>query len=76
MKGSLERFLLSSQMVSASQSFRKSLKESMIGSPIAEPNILILSPFRNEDIDHVPSTWLLFCFSMVGTSFFKASGDG
>jgi len=76
MKGSLERFLLSSQMVSASQSFRKSLKESMIGSPIAEPNILVLNTFRNEDTDHITSASPLVCFGMIGTSFFKASGDG
>jgi len=76
MKGSLERFLLSSQMVSASQSFRKSLKESMIGSPMAELNILILKGFRNEDIDHLTLTSLLLCFGMVGTSFSKARRDG
>ena len=76
MKGPLEQFLLSSQTVNANQSFRKPLKESMIGSPIAEPNILVLSLFRNEDIDHLTPTLLLFCFGMVGTPFLKASRDG
>jgi len=76
MNDPLEQFLLSSQMVCAKQSFRKSLKESMIGSPIAEPNILILTSFRNEDIDHLTPTWLLLCFGMVGTPFLKTSGDG
>jgi hypothetical protein len=47
----------------------------MIGSGIAALNILVLSPFRNEDIDHLISTWFLFGFSMVGTSFSEASGD-
>ena len=76
MKGSLEQFPLSSQTVNANQPFRKPLKESMIGSPIAEPNILVLNTFRNEDIDHAASASLLVRFGMVGTSFFKASGHG
>jgi hypothetical protein len=48
----------------------------MIRAGIAEPNILVLNLFRNEDIDHAASASLLVCFGMVGTSFFRASGDG
>jgi len=76
MKDSLGQFLFFSQTVNANQSFRKPLKKSMIGSPMAELNILILKGFRNEDIDHLTLTSLLLCFGMVGTSFSKARRDG
>jgi hypothetical protein len=76
MKRPLEQFPRSSQTINVNQSFRKDLKANMIALAMAALNILILSIFRNEDIDHLPLTWFLLCFDMIGTSFFKASGDG
>jgi len=47
----------------------------MIRPAIAEPNILILNTFRNEDINHTTLTSLLIRFGMIGTSFFKGGVD-